>query len=248
MTTPNVPIVAPVIRFINDFQVSWLTTTTLSISAGAASDSTDVNYITLNAPVTINAALSGVINGLDQGALVATTFYYVFVVGDSTGYQPAGGLLSLSATNPVIPRGYDMFQLVASGILTDGGALILEFSRTGNGNIRRHTYALPISVLSGGAATSYAAVDLTAAIPVVSTQVFLVASITPQAAGHAVHVGQNGLTLVNGQDWRSGSVATVASVGGLSCPCDATGNIQYKVDNSGDATTLYVAGYNDVLY
>lgn len=61
-------------------------------------------YQTLrNVNLTIAGTSSGVANGLDTGALAASTWYSVWVIWNGT---TTAGLLSLSATAPTMPSGY----------------------------------------------------------------------------------------------------------------------------------------------
>jgi len=248
MTTPNIPIVFPNVQYVNGLQVAFATTTTLTVSAGACSDSTNVNAITLAAQVTLDAALNGVVNGLDQGALANNTFYYVFAIGDSTGYNDSGALLSTSRTAPVLPFGYDMFQLIATGILTDGSALILAFKRTGNGAVRKHIYDTLISELSGGTATSFTDVDIASSVPVGNVNVYLQANMIPATADNQLKLRRKGSSSTNGSAQVYGSVATKVSSSNVQVMCDASSIIQYLVSNGSDAGTLLVQGYDDVLY
>lgn len=231
------------------------TTTTLTLSAGAARNSTNLNDIVLSTAVTINAATVGA-NGIDTGALAASTFYYVYVIGSSLSANPeididiqvstlaAGttilngtvitegqvtpqptwtvqnnkqpaGLISLSATAPTLPLGYDMFRRVGA-VLTSAGSVFLPFLQddTAGGTNRTMWYETPISVLAAAAAAAMTAQSLAVAVPVVAlagkaTQVTLQADLLPNAAANFVQLRATGSAAAAGNVKMSGSVAAV---------------------------------------
>lgn len=230
------------------------TTTTLTLSSGAARDSTNVADISLSADVTINAAVVGA-NGIDTGALAASTFYYVYVIGSSLSASPEinidkqvstlasgttilngtviaegqvtqptytvannkqpAGLISLSATAPTLPTGYDMFRRVGA-VLTSGGSVFLPFFQddTVGGTNRKMWYNTPISVLAATAAAAMTAQSLAVAVPVIAlggkaTEVTLQADLLPNAAANFVQLRSTGSAAAAGNVKMSGSVAAV---------------------------------------
>jgi hypothetical protein len=140
MTTPNIPRFNKGAYYLTGCQMTYLTTTTMSIAVGQARDSTNSNDINVTSAVTINVRNNGV-NGLDQGTFAPNTFYGVYVIGNSnandttllaaavqptppiqppttitasTGglFQPGQAILSANLTTPVLPVGYDMYRRV----------------------------------------------------------------------------------------------------------------------------------------
>lgn len=163
---PNIPIVNAGYLDVQHLEIAIATTTTLTVQAGQARDSTNVNDIILTAPATLNAAQTG-INGLDNGVLVASSLYALFVVGDSTDNSPTGLLLSLSPTAPLLPVGYDMVRLIGY-LRTDGSALLLLGYWSGSSNDRTFVYDVPIATaITAGASDTYAPVVLTTFVPAV---------------------------------------------------------------------------------
>lgn len=135
-----------------------------TVELGQARDSTNVNDIVLTAQATLNAANNGV-NGLDTGSLAASTLYALFVVDDSTQNNAACILLSLSATAPLLPVGYDMFRRIGY-LRTDGSSHFLAGYWTGNRNERTFVYDVPIATaITAGASATYAPVVLTTFVP-----------------------------------------------------------------------------------
>lgn len=270
------------------------TTTKINLAAGAARDSTNQNDIVLSSAVTINAATNGA-NGLDTGALGASTFYYVFVIGSSLGanpdvnidkqvstlasgttvlngtviaegqvtqpvynvannYQPAG-LLSLSATAPTLPIGYDMFRRVGA-VLTSGGSVFLPFwqSENGNGTSRTMWYDAPISVLAATAQAAFTAQSLAAAVPAVAaaganTQVILQADLLPNAAANFVEIRPTGSAAAAGNVKMSGDVAGVHHFDQLhAVAAISAGAVSIDwVTDAASTVALTVAAYVDKL-
>lgn len=231
--------------YVNGLNMTYVTATTFTVGIGQARNSTNVNDIVVDAAVTVDTALQGA-GGLDQGSLAASTFYAVYALGDSTLFNDASAVISLSATEPLMPAGYDMFRRVGF-ILTDGSENILPFDQTGNGSEKNMMYRTLISELSGGAQTTFTDVDLATSVPAMLTDVYLMASITPNSAGNQVKLRKNGSASTNGNVQLSGVVAAAAQVAPVTVQCDANAVIEYLVSNGSDAATLLVAGYLDSL-
>lgn len=63
--------------------------------------------VNLTADITVMGA-----NGLDTGAPANNQWYAVFVIADSNNINPVASLLSISATAPTMPAGYNKFRRV----------------------------------------------------------------------------------------------------------------------------------------
>src|ERR1700733_4966151 len=130
MTIPNNPIVNAGLLYVNGLQISNATSSkTLFLDQGAARDSSNINDIILSSTIILNGASTGP-NGVDGSTLIASRFYAVYVIGDSTDNKSTAGLFSLSPNAPALPSGYDTFRRVG-WILTDSFANIFAFSQTG---------------------------------------------------------------------------------------------------------------------
>lgn len=272
------------------------TTTTLTLFSGAARDSTNVNDIVLSADVTINAANVGA-NGIDTGALAASTFYYVYVIGSSLSASPEididkqvstlasgttilngtviaegqvtpqptwtvknnpqpAGLISLSATAPTLPLGYDMFRRVGA-VLTSGASVFLPFFQdmTAEGTNRKMWYDTPISVLAATAAAAMTAQSLAVAVPAVAlagkaTEVTLQADLLPNAAANFVQLRPTGSAAAAGNVKMSGSVAAVHKFDQLDVVAALNGGGAASIDWMTDAAStvqLSVSAYVDKL-
>ena len=256
---PNSPIVNAGLLYVNGLQISKTAAKEITMQLGAARDSTDTNDILLNpsanipilSPVVINGAYVGA-NGVDVAVLADSSFYAVYVIGDSTGYQPTAGLLSLNATTPNLPGGfpqggYDMYRRVG-WVLTDGSANILQFWQYGNGSGRTYYYDVGISALSAGAATSFTAIDLATSVPPITTEVLFNYTFTPTALGDLAEFLPYGSTATNGIIQISGGVAQ-AQVGMITVPTQldaGAATALYKVTNTA-TLTLLTAGFKDNL-
>lgn len=250
---PNTPIVNARISYVNGLQLSWLTTTTFSVAAGAASNSNDINDITLSAPVT-NLISSVGPNGVDIAAAVGSSFYAVYVIGDSTEYKPTASLISLNATTPSLPFGYDMYRRVGF-ILTDSAAHVLKFWQYGNGSSKDMYYDTPIATPSITTATSYSTQSLAAGVPPVACETFLKVDFNPTAgaATDVVNMGPYGSTPTNAMVVFGYGVAA-AQQGMAIVPCAIqvvmsvnVPTIEHKETSASDTLALFVSGYRDSL-
>lgn len=247
MTTPNSPIVNAGLLYVNGLGIAKTAAKVISLAAGAARDVTNTDDIILNALVSINGANVGA-NGVDVAPIVLSSFYAVYVIGDSTGYKPTAGLLSLNATTPSLPFDYDMYRRVG-WVLTDGSANILQFWQYGTGQGRMYYYDVGISALSGGTSATYAPVSLVASVPPISTEVLFLATFTANAATDIAHFLPFGSSATNGIV-EFGCGAAAAQVGMVTVPSalnSGVPTIQYKLTSASDALTLLTAGFKDIL-
>lgn len=218
----------------------------VAIAAGQCRNSTNVNDITVASALAVDISNNGA-NGLDTGSAANSTFYAVYVIGDSSQYNDAAGLLSTSGTAPTLPFGYDMFRRVG-WVKTDGSADLLEFRQRGAGKDRWMWYDASIATdITAGASATYAAVDMSAGVPdlTVVGEVNIAATFTPTGADDPLHLRPGGSSATNGYAIMSGSAAGVVKIGNMVCPYDATSGIDYKV--TGSAVALNVQAYLDQL-
>jgi hypothetical protein len=266
MSIPNSQVVNAGLLYANGLQLSAqiafgaMTPKQITVQLGAARDSTNTNDIILGAtsatpdepttpatPIVINGANVGA-NGVDVAAIVLSSLYAVYIIGDSTDYNPVAGLLSLSSTKPNLPGGYDMFRRIG-WVLTDGSANILQFWQYGSDETRTYYYDVGISVLSAGASGTFAAVNLSTAVPPINTEVLLNYTFTGTATTDIAEILPYSSVATSGIIQISGGVTT-AQVGMVWVPCQLTAGgvpeILYKV--TGTATlTLLVAGFKDYI-
>lgn len=244
--TTNTPIVNKGLKYVNGLGIAKTAAKIISLATGAARNSDNTNDIILDTAASINGALVGA-NGVDVAAIVASSFYAVYVIGDSNAYQATAGLLSLSATQPTLPSGYDMYRRVG-WVLTDGSSNILQFWQFGTNEQRQYYYDVGISELSGGSATSFTAIDLATSVPPIATEVLLDLTFTPDGATEIAAFLPYGSSASNGIV-NFGTGVAGAQRGMVTVPCELNSSapsILYKLA-SGDTLTVLTAGYKDYL-
>lgn len=232
---------------INGFQIAYASATTLTVASGSSRDSTDsCNMAVSTASTTINAATAGVVNGIDTGSLANSTQYSIFVIGDSTGKNATGFLVSAAST-PTLPSGYDIYRLIGYWFTNSSAQFWLGYY-FGSGSYRKFQYDSAQSVLSAGSATSYTAVDLSAFVPSISATTYnpvqLLVQFTPNAAADKASLRPTGATSGTPFD-ITGVVATKAQdvpVTLLTGFASAKAEVDYKVAASG-ALTIQVLGF-----
>lgn len=249
MSIPNTPIVNAGLLYVNGLGIAKTAAKIISVASGAARDTTNTNDIILpvaSAPLSINGANVGA-NGVDVAALVASNFYAVYIIGDSTEYQPVAGLLSLNLLTPSLPSTYDMYRRIG-WVLTDGSANILQFWQYGTGSGRMYYYDVGISELSGGSSTTFAAIDIATSVPPLATEVLFNITFTPDGATEVAEFLPFGSSASNGIV-QFGTGVAGAQVGMVTVPCaldSGVPKVLYKVA-SGDTLTVLTAGYKDIL-
>jgi hypothetical protein len=154
-------------------------------------------------------------------------------------------MLSLSASDPLLPAGYDMFRRIGY-VLTSGAAAILEFRQVGSSADRWMWYDVPLVELSAGNQTAYTAINLASSVPAQATMVNCKVLLTPTGADDDIQLQPTGATGAAGYAQMSGDAAGVISAGMLMVPCNATPSIDYKITAAG-AADLYVSAYLDQL-
>jgi hypothetical protein len=242
-------------QYVDRLVVGWGSNTTLTISAGQARGGNNDADLHLYPGITVDASVNGA-NGLDTGSLANSTFYYVYAIGSSalnenataTGAQStsdAAGLISLSATSPTMPSGYDTYKLIGYA-LTDGSAHFLKFYTAMTSATRIHYWDSAISVLAGGSATSLTAVSCAAAAPPVSGLMLkLNVQFTPATANDKVSLAVFGSTATT-LPAVIGSVATKINSSEMNIPGVVdSGAVKFQYINSAasGATTILVAGF-----
>lgn len=244
--------------------ISVTSNTTLSITSllqRSIANDFDINigdYFGANSATVLNAAVVG-LNGIDTGALAASTVYAVWAIADAAGYNPSGFILSLnSTTGPQMPytvyrSGYNTFVRVGWAV-TDSSAHFLTLRVSGQGSVVRYTYEIPPFVLNGGVATSQTAVSLSSSVPAVNLiPVQFAAQLVAGAASQSGQVCVSGLAggvIANSKNLVIGQVATVANRGTFEVPAAVTSGVpavDYTVSNAASNLSLWVLSFDDYL-
>jgi hypothetical protein len=133
---------------------------TFSIAAGAATDSTNALLMPLSAfTKTTGSFTAGSGNGaLDAGSIANSTWYHVFLIG-----APATApdiLISLSPTSPTLPGAYTLFRRIGS-MITDASAHWTNFAQRGN----QFLWKVPVSDANGVTSGATTAITKTLTVP-----------------------------------------------------------------------------------
>ena len=83
--------------------------------------------------LTIDTTTSGA-GGLDTGSEASSTWYHIYLIGDSRDVSPIAGLISLSTLIPLTPVGYDVCRRIGSVRNNAAGDFITAFAE--NGRVR----------------------------------------------------------------------------------------------------------------
>jgi hypothetical protein len=258
--------------YLTGLNISIASTTVLAIAPGMCRDSDntidiEVGYQNLQGValpayqvqgyipgLLINSAINGA-GGLDAGSLGASLQYAIYLIADSRGYKPTAGIMTLTSNAlPLLPYGYDSYRLLGF-IETDGSSHFVYATHKPQNMVGALEYINqpPISVLSGGNATTFTAIDLTASAAVPTTTlpnviVTLLVTFIPVAAGDVVTFRPTGQT--TGAYWTITGVAAgiaqsqylvmIAGVG------SSKPEIDYFVTSSSDAVSVSVVTWTGV--
>lgn len=267
--TQSTPVVNGGIKYIYGLQMSYTSTSTITVQAGRVRDQFNVNDIVVGyapnvaasqtgeatvppypAPVAtvVSTAFNGA-GGLDTGTVAASTFYAVWAIGDSFNNNPGSIILSLSSVVPQYPMGYNTSRRIGY-ILTDGSKNILKFWQFGNGDMRDMWYDVGIAAPTTAGSTSYAAIALGASVPPIKTEVFLQVAYTANSATDIASFIPFGSTATNGIQIfgygvaaeQQGMLTIITELNTTPAPA-----FQYKTTSASDTLVLTVAGYRDYL-
>ena len=202
----------------------------------------------MSMPIYVNTAVVGA-NGLDSGTLAASSFYTVWLIADSRNNNPVAGIMSLySNAFPLLPTGYDSYRLIGF-IQTSSGTALEDPLNTSSS---KSYYLQPaVSVLSGGNATTFTAIDCSGALSDnLFSMAFLVVTFIPAAVGDTVQLRPTTSTATAGLLTIPGYAAGIAQTNyvqtlvGIS---SSKAEIDYKVTSSSDSVSISVYGFTYTL-
>lgn len=265
MTATSVPIFAPnLVPMISGFLPAITGNTTITLTAGTCTDSSSHNYIFSSSSISIDTAIAGA-GGLDTGSLAASTLYAILVIdssialaqGLSNSTGVVNGMITLASTDtsPTLPTkvisgtlyGYDEYRVVGYA-LTDASAHFLPGVFSGTGVEREFSFATGLGILTAGASTSFATVDIDNAVPrqIIpdGARVGLNYAFTPVTDSDTFALLTYGVTSTPGMQVFTGPEASAVAQAVTWIPSGQNSGvpaIQYKV--SAGAVTLVVFGY-----
>lgn len=232
-------------HYANGLHIAYSSTTALTISSGSILDSTGNYQLTVPSTLTVTATSTG-LNGIDTGALAASTVYAVYVVADPITQQAIGAMVSANLTTPLLPFGYNAYALVGY-ITTDASShFLLGYWTAGNSTRRLFMYDAPqATAVTAGNATSYTAVSLETLVPLVDlTPVWIYTAYTPAAAGDALFMqpqaGTGDAIKITGQ---AAAVIVTSNSYLFSSKNSTHQQINYKLSVGTGAVAIDVAGY-----
>jgi hypothetical protein len=144
-------------------KVEQATAATLTVTADAlvladsGGNTTTINTVSETADITVSGA-----GGLDTGSEASSTWYYVYIIRNS-GSSAVDALLSVSASAPTLPSGFDESALV-SAVFNDSSSDFRDFMQTGRNYENKHPWPT-IASGNSGSLTVWSAVDTTDHVP-----------------------------------------------------------------------------------
>jgi hypothetical protein len=265
----NDPIYSLPHLYIAGMNISIASTTVLAVAPGQCRDSNDnidmpISFPNLQGntyppslfqnympPIFINSAINGA-GGLDTGTIAASTQYAIYVIGDSRGYNQVSALISLtSSPGPTIPYGYDSYRLIGF-IETDGASHFVYATHEPQSINSSLSYYLqpPISVLSGGDATTFTAVAVTTAVPSLGLPnviLYLLVTFIPAAVNDVAQFRPTGSSATTNVTTIVGLAAGVAQtqylqiIAGINATPDPS--FDYLVTSASDSLSVSVVGW-----
>lgn len=222
--------------------------------SGTAAIRTSTTDIILPAAVIADLAASGV-NGLDTGVVAANVWYFIYVIGDSRGINPAASLWSLSGLAPTMPAGYNRFRRIGSARTTAGALRPFRAQTFGQYRLVRFRHAESLrQVLVNGSSTNPASITISMSAlsppsiqPAGTTSVPSITWIQVRQDGTAEgRIFARGLT-ANGPTYtiRGGSNnqmnIPILNSGGT------VNNISYNNDVAGGLLQIWQTGYDEPI-
>jgi hypothetical protein len=239
--------------YLDGLLMTWKSLTEIEISPGRCRSDDDRFDITVTTPLTAHLNIPGP-GGRDQGPIVANRWYSAWVIDKSNhGANAPNLILSTSATNPLLPTGFDIKRRVG-WIRNSAAAHILKFNQRGSGRTREIWYDEPLAdlnALTDGAALTFTDASLTSWVAPTAQRVHLLAGFLAPAAGavtDALDLRPDGTVAADGPfHFVAGVTLAAKKTFPVEVPCSAAQVIEYKVTDAHDRADLWILGYDDDL-
>jgi hypothetical protein len=223
--------------------------TTFSVSAGMAADSTNVDMMVLSSAIskTTGAWAVGTGNGaLDTGAIAANTWYHFYLIKrvDTGLVDP---LISLSATAPTLPTNYTLSRRIGSRI-TNGSSQWASFTQDGDWFVPA---AVTSELATASAPTSLTALTLAGVPSGVRVLVKLRGLINHVTVGTEFLIASGDETTVLDGDVNTSNRSAMAQVSSVSIPWETvaltnlSGQIKYQASAANLIVRILSAAYMD---
>jgi len=154
--------------------------------------------------LTISTGSNGA-NALDTGSVAAQTWYFVYVIYNSTSTTVAG-LISLSATSPTLPSGYTYYARVGA-VVTDASTNLLHTLQLGNR--AQYVCTATASTTSTGGNTPYPPVFANATAGTYSSTSPVLVAVTAVGTSCFAPTTASEIRIIIGQGTKSGTSTSV---------------------------------------
>jgi hypothetical protein len=239
MSEPS-PVVYQGTPEVSGFYIARASATTFTVSSGTLLDNNLINTYSIPTATTVS-----ILNDIDTGAVVASTLYGVFVIGNYFGNKPVRLIIS-AETTPAFPPGYDMCRRIG-WVSINAASEVEPMYQFGTGDLRIYSYVTPPLIGAAfGSDQPNTPIDLSAFIPPMSTRCMFTVFATMGAPGAGSNVHPPG----GSQDYAgiNTQVVGVMQRSQLMCPCGVVSGkaqIQYQVVDF--AFDLYALSFEDYL-
>lgn len=236
-------------NFVNWDGPTWLSVSTIQVSAGSFRDDSDSALIVLDSNTVADITVTGA-GGLQTGSSEsADTWYGVYVIDDTTGLNSPNVLLIPEGTG-FSETGYDVARLVSWG-RNNASSDFYKFFAAGKG--REIEYEWDIAgttsrVLNNGSATSFTDVDCSEFIPPSSKKAKLSLGFDPANSGNVLRLRTNGAVTDAIANQFSPPVSSGNSLRVQAEILTDSGQlIEYHVTTGSDIANLFVLGFTDII-
>ena len=235
--------------YIDRLEHGWLSNSTCNIGIGSCRCDADTHDITVTAAINLDITVSG-IGGLDVGVEANSTWYYAWVIADSTSQNTVNGILSASPTNPTMPAGYDLKRRVGS-IYNDSNGNFREFKQYWTGREKFYLYQYDNSdnekVLNAGSAIVPTNVSCAAYVPPTSITAYIqyIHIISGSASTNAYLSVGSSVEPFPPHIWRNDDERRIDDFTFIIT--DANQNISYHIQAAVSTVSIIVDGYVDEL-
>ena len=239
-------------NYVNGLKLNFVNASTFQVEAGECRDFSDTLNIVLSSNINVDITVSGA-GGLDSGSEAASTWYAVFVIGDTNGVNSPTTLLSVNTT-PSLPSGYDSFRRIG-WVRNDSSSNFINMNQYALGGLRRYMYVdtdeSNLRVLSAGTATSFTTVDCSSFIPSTSTLAdAFIEFDNNNTAGDNLAIRPNGTTCTG-----DGCRVNVQIGIGLTdffrvreeIITNSSQEIQYRLSSASDSANISIFGFTDEI-
>lgn len=241
--------------YVWGYNLSWVSTTSISVGAGVARANNSGFAIENNDALTISTSNIGVANGFVQaiGNLTTPTAMSVLVLGDSSGANsPCALVVNGAAWEQLIQDlGYDSYRRIGIAFL-NASEQFIQFAQAGKSNERIYNLAESPLILSAQNQTSETAVDMGIGVDYLPAKIdtaLVQVLYTPNSAANILSIVPANLTgtVEPIRVKASGAAQVIQNVEVVVNELFNVAEFDYKVGNSSDSATMYLAGVRESL-